>query len=185
MKTAKKRKRPDRGPLLPAWLKYNWEQIPGAPPAPKTIEECVLNLVFRKEKWLTAKPHLLQALALDVMLAAWETMHPQLRRIPNHIQWLMVVALRLPAYHMARNWSLRSLDRRGKRIRRDEQGFPVLEDPNYGAQEAASDIAREYEREHKKPISDRKLAKILHEQGFRTSTASLREWRRKGTNKKT
>jgi hypothetical protein len=183
---------------MPDWLRSNLRTIPGAPHNPESIEVCALLLLAAHrddDKWFKAKPRLAEAIALDLIVAAWETIHPHKRRLPIQIEILMVQVLGLPRFHEPQNWSLSSLDRRGKRILRvrDKQGklVPAIpEDPNYGAQAAARDIAREYEREHNKPISDRMLAKRLQAMGFRTSPASLREWRPGGrqrskrTNKK-
>ena len=83
------------------------------------------------EKWLKAKPHVLQALTLDVLLAAWETMQTMRpnaprRLLPIKIELLLVHVLGLPRYHQRGNWSLRSLDQRGWRILRDKQGRPAI-----------------------------------------------------------
>jgi hypothetical protein len=103
-----------RGRPVPSWLRAEWKRIPEAPQQ-ETIEARALFLMqaYRdREVWLKKKPNLLQALAFDLMSAAYE--NPTRRRWPDEIGWLMSLALGLPAEHEAGNW-VDQLETRGSR----------------------------------------------------------------------
>jgi hypothetical protein len=143
----------------PRWLHHNWKYIAPEELQSGSIEQRAERLVaMHRDDQLPQTPKLLQALALDLLMASLPDDPPEA------LERLAILALGLPRDHELGEWSHEELDRRGN--------------PDFEARAAAHEIEREYLEQGRDPLGPRALARELKAQGHNTTPWTIREWRK-------
>jgi hypothetical protein len=171
---------------IPLWLSSSWKvEAPEFPEGADTVEELAERVIANidaitgdkmsvKERKEKITPHLLQALALDLMFASFpEGTEPAPVSLPDGtvlapgVERLMVLALGLPADHEAGDWERKFLQRRGGGADREAFDHAWLIDHSYFLKHGAR-------------MPDKELARWLQAEGRDTTSTTIREWRKKG-----
>src|SRR5436305_4369823 len=92
----------------PRWLELTWEHAAPEAPQSGSLEQRAKRVIAMYQDNQLRAPHLLQALALDLVFAKLGD------NFPKVLEQLLVLALGLPKGHEVGGWVRQDLDGRGK-----------------------------------------------------------------------